>query len=343
MNKINLYVFSQIVKSCTLVFFIFVSIAWLMQLSRLFSIMNNFQIEFLNILGLSLWLLPNLMNITLPFVIIFGLVLTFIKFHKDKELIAIFSLGLSLNEIKKPLYILVFFSLSLYFFLNFIFSPYAYEIYKVKEFKLRNNIEFDNINISNFIEIDKNLVIDFENKNNKFEDILINFVDENNNFIYAKQGNINTTNEFLEFTLFNGFKLVINDDEIEKLQFDNYKIEFPNNVNNVYENFDKNTIGLYELLDNFNNQNIKIFTLRLFDVAIIVTIILYFYFRIIKNNNYNFKSFLIFIILAIIILTIDNFVENFNLDFSQLISICILNILIIHIMGFFLRILKIYE
>ena len=45
MNKINLYVFSQIIKSCTLVFFIFVSIAWLMQLSRLLSAMNNLQID----------------------------------------------------------------------------------------------------------------------------------------------------------------------------------------------------------------------------------------------------------------------------------------------------------
>ena len=41
MNRINLYIFSQIVKSCTLVFFIFVTIAWLMQISRLFSIMNK--------------------------------------------------------------------------------------------------------------------------------------------------------------------------------------------------------------------------------------------------------------------------------------------------------------
>jgi len=314
-----------------------------MQLSRLFSIMNNFQIEFLNILGLSLWLLPNLMNITLPFVIIFGLVLTFIKFHKDKELIAIFSLGLSLSEIKKPIYILLFISLIFYLFLNFIISPYAYDIYKNKEFKLRNNIEFDNINISNFIEIDNNLVIDFKNDNNKFEDILINFIDEHNNFIYAERGDIISNNDILEFTLFDGFKLVINDDEIEKLKFDNYKIEFQNKINNVYENFDKNTIGLSELIKNLNNQNVKIITLRLFDLVLIITIILYFYLRIIKVNNYNFKSFLTFIILSILALTIDNFVENFNLEIPQLILICSINILIIHLIGFFLKVIKFYE
>ena len=103
MNKINLYIFSQIVKSCTLIFFIFVSIAWLMQISRLFTIMNNLNIEFLDVLSLSFWLIPNLMNVTLPFIIIFGLVLSFLKLDKDKEIIAIFSLGLSTSVIKKPI------------------------------------------------------------------------------------------------------------------------------------------------------------------------------------------------------------------------------------------------
>ena len=79
MKKINLYIFIQIIKSCTLVFFIFVSIAWLLQISRLFSIMNNLNIDFLNIIHLSSYLVPNLFNITLPFIVMFGLILTFIK------------------------------------------------------------------------------------------------------------------------------------------------------------------------------------------------------------------------------------------------------------------------
>ena len=225
MNKINLYVFSQIVKSCTLVFFIFVSIAWLMQLSRLFTIMNNLQIEFLSILGLSMWLVPNLINITLPFVIIFGLVLAFIKFDRDKELVAIYSLGLTINAIKKPLFLLLTIALITYLFINFFLSPFSYGIYKENEFKLRNTIEFDKINISNFIELDNNLVIDFEKNNQNFEDILINFKDENNNLIFADKGIIKDEDDKLIFTLFNGFKLVFNNEDIETLKFDNYNID----------------------------------------------------------------------------------------------------------------------
>ena len=185
MNKINLYIFNQIVKSCTLVFFIFVSIAWLMQISRLFTMMNNLNIRFLDILSLSLWLIPNLINVTLPFITVFGLVLAFIKFEKDKEIIAIYSLGLSISEIKKPLIYLLVISIGISFVLNFVFSPYSYDIYKKKEFELRNRIELDKINISNFIELDDNLLIDFEKNNQKFEDILINF--KNNKIILYMQ------------------------------------------------------------------------------------------------------------------------------------------------------------
>ena len=119
MNKINLYIFNQIVKSCTLVFFIFVSIAWLMQISRLFTMMNNLNIQFLDIVILSMWLVPNLINVTLPFITIFGLVLAFIKFEKDKEIVAIYSLGLSISEIKKPIIFLLIFCIGISFLLRF--------------------------------------------------------------------------------------------------------------------------------------------------------------------------------------------------------------------------------
>ena len=91
MKKINQYVFIQIFKSCTLIFFIFVSIAWLLQISRLFSYLSNFQVKFLDILNLSIFLLPNIINVILPFIVIFGIIIAFIKMDKDKEIIAIYN------------------------------------------------------------------------------------------------------------------------------------------------------------------------------------------------------------------------------------------------------------
>ena len=63
MNKINFYLFNQIVNSFILVFFIFVSVAWLLQLSRLFNVMNNLQIKAIDIVQLSFLIIPNLINV----------------------------------------------------------------------------------------------------------------------------------------------------------------------------------------------------------------------------------------------------------------------------------------
>ena len=343
MNKINLYIFNQIVKSCTLVFFIFVSIAWLMQISRLFTMMNNLNIQFLNILSLSMWLIPNLINVTLPFIAVFGLVLAFIKFERDKEIIAIYSLGLSTREIKKPIIFLLILCIGISFLLNFVLSPYSYDIYKKKEFELRNKIEFDKIDISNFIELNNNLLIDFENNNQKFEDILINFTDANDNFIYAKSGTIIDDDKKLIFTLFNGFKLAVKNEEIEKLKFENYRIEFPGIKKNVYKNFDKNTVGIYELLNYKKDSNKIIILQRITDIFIILSFVIFFYLYIIKKNNYTHKNFFLFTIFTIFILITDNFLENINVRFSVLIITNILNILIIHILGASLKLIKFYE
>ncbi len=343
MNKINLYVFSQIVKSCTLVFFIFVSIAWLMQLSRLFQIMNNLQIKFIDIFGLSIWLIPNLTNVTLPFIIIFGLVLAFVKLDKDREIIAIYSLGLTLNAIKKPLYLIVLLTSILYFFLSFFLSPFTYDIYKKNEFKIRNSVEFDNLNISNFIELDKNLIIDFDKRNNSFYDILINFNEgkKEENLIFAEKGSINKIEDNLVFTLINGFKLMINNTEIEKLKFDKYKIEFPNITKEEYIKYDKNTLNLFELINDNNKTNNKILFHRQFDIYLILSLFIFFYYNVIRNNDYSLRNILTFISLAIFSLTIDNFLENYSVEIRLLIILNIINLLFAHIVIKIIRMLKI--
>ena len=61
LNKIDNYIFSQILKSFILIFFIFLSISWLLQLTRLLALTNLIQTDILNVIYLSLFLIPNLM------------------------------------------------------------------------------------------------------------------------------------------------------------------------------------------------------------------------------------------------------------------------------------------
>jgi len=320
MKKINLYVFIQIIKSCTLVFFIFVSIAWLLQISRLFSYLNNLQIDFVNVLFLSFFLIPNLINVTLPFIIIFGLIIAFIKFDKDKEIIAIFSLGLSIKEILKPFFLISIITIFLYLFLNLFFSPYIYDKYKQKEFDLRNSINLDNINISNFIQLDENLILDFSKKEDVFEDVFIRFIGENENIVFAKKARIIKEPKKFIFNLSEGFKLSFMNNKIEKLEFENYKLNFPLKNENNYNNYDKNTLTLFNLIK-YKDYNSMIE--RMFDTLILLTVIIFFYFNNIKDNKFSINHIFIYLFLSILIIIFQNIIKNldFSLQFSFLLNI----------------------
>ena len=320
MKKINLYVFIQIIKSCTLVFFIFISIAWLLQISRLFSYLSNLQIDFVNVLFLSFFLIPNLINVTLPFIIIFGLIIAFIKFDKDKEIIAIFSLGLSIKEILKPFFLISIITIFLYLFLNLFFSPYIYDKYKQKEFDLRNSINLDNINISNFIQLDENLILDFSKKEDVFEDVFIRFIGENENIVFAKKAKIIKEPKKFIFNLSEGFKLSFMNNKIEKLEFENYKLNFPLKNENNYNNYDKNTLTLFNLIKYKDYQSM---IERMFDTLILLTVIIFFYFNNIKDNKFSINHIFIYLFLSILIIIFQNIIKNldFSLQFSFLLNI----------------------
>ena len=331
MKKIDLYIFIQIFKSCTLVFFIFVSIAWLLQITRLFSVLSNLQIEFIEILFLSIFLIPNLLNIILPFIIIFGLLIAFIKLEKDREIIAIYSLGLSINRIKNPILIFSVLISIIYLILNLYLSPLIYDIYKKKEFELRNLINLNNINISNFIELDKNLILDFKKDKNKFVDVFIRFYEKNDmnidneNIIYSKEAKINKETDYLLFNLINGFKLNFIDEKIEKLEFKNYKLKFPILENKKYNNIDKNSLTIFNLIKN-NNKYLIIE--RSYDIFILIFIIILFYHLNIKSHKYKLKNILFFLIISTLMLIFQNLIKTIELKNLTSIILFTLNIII---------------
>ncbi len=322
----------QIIKSCTLIFFIFISIAWLTQISRLFTIMNNLQIEFYRIISLSTYIIPNLANITLPFILIFGLLLTFIKLDKDKEIITIYSLGLSIKQVTRPLLYTSIFFIIIYLILNFFISPFVYEKYKKKEFELRNIINLNNINYSNFLELNKDLIVDFEKDGKNFKDIFINYKDDSgDNIIYAKKGIIKNEKGNYLFILSDGNKVNIKENEIENLEFQNYKIDFPNNNKKEYDNFDKNTDTIFKLIEKKDYKNISE---RTFETFILISILFFFYIYLIRKNNFNLTSVIKYLIVAITILILQNILKNLqiNLTVSILLNCINLSLILIFIL-----------
>lgn len=312
-KRIDIYIFLQILKSCSLIFFIFITIAWLMQLTRLFTLSNLVQIDILDIIYLSFFLLPNLFSVILPFILIFGILLCFIKLNKDKELIAIFSLGLDLKPFKSSLIMFSLIILIFYSFLNFFISPKIYEIYKFKEFDLRNTLNLNKVVTTNFLKINDGTTLDFKKNKNSYEDIFINFKDNSDNIIFAKNGKIKTENNNIIFKLKNGFKLNINGNEIEKLEFTEYTINFNNETNSNFNNYDRNSLTLFDDLYNKDYLNISF---KINDILLSLIIIYIFYINNLKNNNFSVRNNLIFIISSLFLLILNQLLKNSETNYN---------------------------
>ncbi len=314
LNKINLYIFNQILKSCILIFFIFLSISWLLQLTRLFTLTNLIQIDILNVIFLSLYLIPNLLTVIIPFILIFGILLCFVKLNRDKEIIAIYSLGLQLKPIKFSLILFSLIIVLIYLILNFYLSPKIYEQYKLKEYELRNTINFDKMVISNFIHLNNNTTIDFKKSDNQFEDIFISFFDKKENIIYSKNGFIKSNKNQYIFQLNNGFKISIDqNDEIEKLEFEDYILKVEKNNVNEFDNYDRNTLTIFDDIKNKNYINISF---KISDIIIAILIIYFFYQNNIIKINFSIKNNIYFIVLSVILLIINQLLKNTDVQNS---------------------------
>tara|TARA_B100000963_G_scaffold332958_1_gene324921 strand:- start:466 stop:1491 length:1026 start_codon:yes stop_codon:yes gene_type:complete len=307
-DKIKIYLLFQITKYFLLILFIFLSVAWLLQMTRLFTITNFLHIEVFDILLLSLYLIPNLLTVIVPFILIFGLLLCFNKLKKDNELISILSLGLGLKPFKSSLTAFCLIIISIFILLNFYLAPKVYGIYKIKEFEIRNTLDFNKMLFSNFLNLDKNTVLDFSKEGNEYKDIFISFVDDKENIVYAKKGNIFSKNNQYNFKLTNGFKISLNENEqIEKLEFLNYilKIDYKNLNNNKI--IDRNT---FTIIDDYNSNNYLNISFKLFDIFLIIYLIIFFYNNNLKEVNFKTYNNIYFTCSGICILIINQILKN---------------------------------
>ena len=320
MNKIEKYIFFEISKGCLFILFIFLSISWLLQFTRLVSLTNLIQVDIFTILYLSLFLIANLITVILTIVIMFGLILSFLKLYRDKEIISIYSLGLKTKAIAKALFI--FSLISIIFLLSFslYLSPKIYKEYKIKEHEIRNKIDFEKIIVSNFIELNENTFLDFKKVNQKHKEVFIKYKDENENFIYADEATINQDSNKFIFELVNGFKItLLEKNKIEKLEFDRYKLDIINKNFKVYDNFDKNTFSVFDDIENKDYLNI---VHKITDTITVITIILFFYFNNIKFYKFNIYYLSIYIFISSTFLIVNQIIKNLEINYF-------LNILIV--------------
>ena len=307
-GKINIYLLFQISKYFFLILFIFLSVAWLLQITRLFTITNFMHIKFFDVILLSFYLIPNIITVIAPFILIFGLLLCFIKLNNDNELIAILSLGAGLKPFRNTLFFFSLLILIFFVLLNFYFAPIIYKQYKIQESELRNTFDFDNMVFSNFLNLNKTTILDFEKYDNEYTDVFISFNDEKDNIVYAKTGKIYNENNQYKFQLSNGFKISVDkENQIEKLEFLNYVLKI--NKKNITKGVivDQNTFTIFDDLKNGNDLNI---VFKIIDIFLIIFVIFFFYKNNLKKINFKFNNNIYFALLCITILIINQINKN---------------------------------
>ena len=314
-GKIKIYLLFQIIKYFTLILFIFLSVAWLLQITRLFTLTNFLYIEIYDIILLLLYLIPNLITVILPFILIFGLLLCFNKLKRDNELISMLSLGLGLGPFKNTLISFCLIILSFFILLNFYLAPKIYGVYKLKEFEIRNTLDFDKMSFSNFLNLDKKTILDFNKKDNEYVNIFINYIDDNENIVYAKKGNIFSNNDQYNFLLTDGFKISINDNEqIEKLEFKNYVLRIDYNNLQKSRVIDKNTFTIF---DDYNSKDYLNISFKIIDIFLIIYIIIFFYNNNLKEINFNTNNNVYFTSSSIIILLLNQILKNSQITINN--------------------------
>ena len=313
MNKIDKYIFFEISKGCLFILFIFLSISWLLQFTRLVSLTNLIQVDIFTIFYLSIFLIPNLITVILPIVIMFGLILSFLKLHRDKEIISLYALGLKTNAVIKALFLFSFISILFLLIFSLYLSPKIYKEYKLKEYQIRNQIDFEKIIVSNFIEINENTFLDFKKNNQKYTEVFIKFKKEKDNFIYADEATIiQNKNKFI-FKLNNGFRItLIEKNKIEKLEFENYNLEIMNKNFQTYDNFDKNTFSIFDDIKNKDYLNI---VHKITNTIIIITIIIFFYFNNIKFYKFDLYYITVYLLVSSSLLILNQIIKNLEINY----------------------------
>ena len=158
--------------------------------------------------------------------------------------------------------------------------------------------------------------------------------------IYAKKGVIKQSNNEINFKLIDGFRTELKKDNIENLKFDTYLASFPINEKKIYNKYDQNTLDIFELTSTNNERHRTIIFHRLIDTLIILTLSLFFYFNIIKKNNFNLINLIIFIVISILCVSIDSLLENLTFKDNIYIVFLFFNLLAVHFFSIFFRFMK---
>jgi hypothetical protein len=210
--------------------------------------------QIIEVIKVTFYSLPSFINPLIPFLLLLTGIFLNSNLRNKNELIII-KQYFSIREIKFTYIFIFIFILSMFIANNEFLSKNSYQVYKIKEIELRNNLKIGSA-ISNEFHIDGIASIFFEEKkNNNFINVEAIILEENH-FIKSQTAKIEQSQKIINIIFYNGERLTLNKDEKSKTTFDKYIHSFINQNLEVVS-FDKEHYNTIELLKHNNHEFIN--------------------------------------------------------------------------------------
>ena len=234
---ILLYILKSILTNTFISSLIIIGIVWLSQSFRSIKFVLEKGGGILDYLYLSFLSMPAWLSISLTFGTFFGILITYSKLIKEREIIVMQSSGLSSFKISLP-GVVSSFVVFIILFLNLHFLlPTSYTLYKNFQDEIRYRTPDISLNKSVFLDIDKNKTLYFKEKIGKTTITNIFIQDRTDSFktteIIAEKGEFVLKNNNIYLILKNGTKIISDRKKIPTI------IDFKSNIID-YKSFTNN-------------------------------------------------------------------------------------------------------
>jgi lipopolysaccharide export LptBFGC system permease protein LptF len=129
-KKLHQYITKEFLSSFCFGLIVFSSLLVLDRVLNLFDLFIAYKVNLITIFKLFFFLLPNILVITIPMAVLFGILIAHCRLSVDNEIIALKALGLSYTTLFIPTIILVFNISILMLFFNHIITPLSHTKFK---------------------------------------------------------------------------------------------------------------------------------------------------------------------------------------------------------------------
>ena len=248
------YIFRQItITTLSVTSSIFIMI-WLIQSLRQINLVIENGASLRDFIILSFLPSPLWLMMIFPIGSLLSVIIMFQRMDADKETLVMRFAGMNALKIMKPVFVFCLLNVIFLLFLSFFVVPKSYNLFKSKQFELRNNISQILLREGVFLDLQPGLTIFVEKKFSRYnlsEIFIFDTRDPKQEIdISAKEGSILFSYDGPILELTEGYRRVVdkNGKITSELSFSNYLMNIVNNKANVPSRWlDSNEKSIFDL------------------------------------------------------------------------------------------------